>query len=149
MAQILSADFVSGQQGSNEFLFAAQGVMQCLMSDQNPEILERLLTEDAEITLEVNGTIFGRTKKEFLSNLRGTVSDNIESIKMLNLSFEVSGTQTVYIEDRSIQKRKGTGLEESGEGLYYIEDTGCYTFTKVKGKSKISHLSHSYTKTKI
>ena len=50
---------------------------------------------------------------------------------------------------QNLQLRKGKGLEESGEGMYYVDDVAYYTFVEQAGKIKLSRMDHTYTKTRV
>ena len=133
---------------TNEMLFIAQNIIKNFVSIHDPEYFEEILSEDAEIILTVNGQEFRRNKEQYVKNLKQAFSENIGSMHLLSLCFEVSSPSTIKVMEKSIQGRKGHGLNESGEGLYYVDDMGLYTFIKEGENLKISKIQHTYTKIK-
>lgn len=133
---------------TNEMFFITQKIIKNFVSIHDPEYFEEILSDDAEIILTVNGQEFRRNKEQYVKNLKQAFSENIGNMHILNLSFEINSPSTIKVMDKSIQVRKGHGLNESGEGAYFVDDVGLYSFIEEGENLKISKIEHTYTKIK-
>lgn len=134
----------------NSMILAAQKFLEHAYVNPDKAKMGALLSEDAQIRLRVNHQPeVQRTKAEFIKNLESRHFNNTKNVKLLDVNIKVTGPNTLKIKERSLQKRQGAGLQENGEGTYYVDDTGYWTFSEEAGKIKIARMHHIYTKTKV
>ena len=135
---------------TNQRILTAQKLVQAsYLKGANIKVLDELIADNATITYQVADQKRQRTKRDFLEVLQKIHKDNLIDVKFLDISCKAIGNDQVAVAQKSVHKRRGLGIKESGPGSYLIEDKAIYTFVDNAGILKVSKMDHSYTKTKI
>ena len=135
---------------TNQRILKAHQILQAsYLKGGDIKALDKLISNEATITYQVADQKRQRTKADFLETIQKIHQENVQSVKFLAISCKAIGSNQVLVTQRSIHKRKGTGLNESGPGTYLVDDKATYTFVESDGTLKASRMDHNYTKTKV
>ncbi|MGB0935343.1 MAG: hypothetical protein ACPGXY_04670 [Alphaproteobacteria bacterium] len=133
----------------NKLFMLAQTLAQKMYMEHDLTGAHDHISRDLKVTLKVNGKApVSRNYDQFFDSIENKIRGNVEDVRMLQMSFEMAGPNTIKFYEHSIQKRKGTGIDEDGEGTYDITDTGFWTFREEDGVLKLVAMEHEYQKTK-
>lgn len=130
-------------------LESTQKLVNFFWQSHDKSILENLISDQAKLTFNVNGTKYEKNKKEYIDRVMKTITENIISSRPTSISYELTGPSSVKMTAKMVESRKGEGLGEAGIGTYLVNLTGHYTFQPEKEDLKVIKFHHYCTKTKL